>query len=500
MTTETLAPTIVAGAAVVVLAVVGVRFAGRLGIPGLLIYLLIGLALGTFFSVDIRDVELATVVGSAALIVILAHGGLTTPWERLRPVLWPSVVLATVGVAVSILVVALPLIWLAGLDTRLALLLSAALAATDAAAVFSVLRRTSIVPRVRTLLEGESGFNDAPVVVFITSITAGAGALITWQLPLVVLAELIGGAAVGLAIGFGTRWLMPRLALPSAGLYPIAVVTMLFAAYGVADVLHASGFLAVYVAGLVVGSSKSLPHRRAVKGFADGLSWAAEIGLFIMLGLLVDPQRLPQALGVALVATVALLLLGRPLAAVVSLVPFRWPARQVGFVSVSGLRGAVPIVFAAIPLGLGIPGSEIVFDATFIVVLILTLVQTPAIPWLSRVFRVNVAPEPGELDVDSAPLDGMRALVLGLEVPADSRLVGVYVRELGLPEGSVVSLVIRDDVAIVPDSETRLRSRDGLVVVTTEDGRRATEERLRALSRRGRLARWLGDSGQDPAA
>jgi cell volume regulation protein A len=503
-TLDGLAQAVVIGGAVVLLAVVGVRFAGRLGLPGLLLYLGIGLLLGNVStrvpfgpSIGPLDPELATVLGYAALIIILAQGGLTTRWSQLRPVLGPSIALATVGVAVSVTVVALPLIWFAGLDPRIAILLSAVLAATDAAAVFSVLRRVPILPRLRTLLEGEAGLNDAPVVVLVAVVASGAMTAAPWLIPLVVVGELVGGGLIGILIGLGTRWLLPRLALPAVGLYPIAVLTPIVAAYGIADLLHVSGFIAVYLSAVIVGSSSALPHQRAVKGFSDGLAWVAEIGLFIMLGLLVDVSRLPAAIGIALAAALLLLVLGRPLSAIIALAPFRWPARCIAFVSVTGLRGAVPIVFAAIPLGLAMPGAEIVFDATFIVVLILTLVQTPALPWVARRLGVAVAQPAGELDVDSAPLDGVNAVMLGLSIPKDSRLVGVFVREIGLPQPAAVSLVIRERSTLVPDSETRLRAGDQIVVVTTPRARDATERRLRAISREGRLAVWRGDAGDD---
>ena len=503
-TLDGLAQAIVIGAAVVLLAVVGVRFAGRLGLPGLLLYLGIGLILGNTTTrvpwgptIGPLDPAIAAVFGYAALIVILAQGGLTTRWSQLRPVLGPSIALATIGVAVSVTVVALPLIWLTGLDPQLAVLLSAVLAATDAAAVFSVLRRVPILPRLRTLLEGEASLNDAPVVVLVGIVAAGALTADPWLIPILVVVELVGGGLIGVLVGLGTRWLLPRLALPAVGLYPIAVLTPIVAAYGIADLLHVSGFIAVYISAVIVGSSSALPHQRAVKGFSDGLAWIAEIGLFIMLGLLVDVTRLPAAIGIALVAAVLLLVLGRPLAAVVSLVPFRWPARGIAFVSVTGLRGAVPIVFAAIPLGMAIPGAQVIFDATFIVVLILTLVQTPVLPWLARRLGVSVAQPAGELDVDSAPLDGVNVVMLGLSIPADSRLVGVFVREIGLPQPAAVSLVIRDRATLVPDGETRLRAGDQIVVVTTPQEREATERRLRALSRQGRLAVWRGDAGDD---
>ncbi len=491
MTLDQLGPVLLIGAAVVILAVIGVRFTGRLGVPGLLLYLAIGLLLGWVLPGDsLIDPSLATVLGYAALVLILAHGGLTTPLAELRPVLGPSLLLATVGIAVSVAVVAVPLVVLLDVDPQLAILLGAVLAATDAAAVFSVLRRINVAPRLKTMLEGESGFNDAPVVVLVTVVASGSLEGDPWLVPLLVVGELIGGAIVGLAIGFATRWLIPRLALPAIGLYPIAAVAMLVGAYGVADLVHSSGFMAVYVAAVLLGSARNLPHRRAVLGFSDGLSWLAEIGLFVMLGLLANPARLPSSILIALVAAAALVLLGRPLAAIVSLVPFRWPARQVGFVSIAGLRGAVPIVFAAIPLGLGLPGAETVFDATLIVVLVLTLIQAPTLPWVARRLGVTEAEQPLELNVDVAPLDDLDAAVIAIDIDADSRLIGVYVRELSLPSGAVVSLIVRGDHAEPAGPEVRLREGDRLIVVAAEAMRTRTEEVLRELSRKGRLGNW----------
>lgn len=496
MSLDDLAAALSIGAVVVLVAVLGVRLTGRLGVPGLLLFLAIGVALGSVPAFDLNDPRLATVLGYAALILILAEGGLTTRLSALRPVLWPSLVLASVGVGVSVVVVAAPLVWVAGLDLRTALLLAAVLAATDAAAVFSVLRRLHVAPRLRTLLEGEAGFNDAPVVVLVALVSSAAwDTTPLWTVPVVVALEIAGGAAVGVAFGLAARWAMPRLALPSAGLYPIAVLAVLVLSYGVADLLHASGFMAVYLAAVVVGSAERLPHRRAVLGFAEGLSWSAEIGLFVMLGMLTDVLELGGAVVPALVAGVALLVAGRPLAAAVSLLPFRLPGRWVAFAGVAGLRGAVPIVFAAIPLGAGVAGGATVFNATFLIVVVLTLLQTPTLPWLVARLGVGRPSEAEELEVESSPLDGMRATVLGIDVPAGSRLAGAYVTELGLPEGAVVSLLVRGERAVVPDATTRLRVGDRLVVVTTTESRETAVRRLRAVSRGGRLARWRGETG-----
>ncbi|MHB8796797.1 MAG: TrkA C-terminal domain-containing protein, partial [Candidatus Nanopelagicales bacterium] len=223
------------------------------------------------------------------------------------------------------------------------------------------------------------------------------------------------------------------------------------------------------------------------------LSWIEEIGLFVMLGLLASVSRLPAAVPMALAVAVILVVLARPLAAFASLAPYRWPRNAIAFASVAGLRGAVPIVFAAIPLGMGMPEAEMVFDVTLIVVLVLALVQTPALPAIGRRLGVVLPEEAIELDVESAPLDAMHASVLGIEIPAGSGFAGTFVSEIGLPDGAVVSLVVRGDTALAPDAHTRVRAGDRLLIVATEEARIATEARIRAVARGGRLARWLND-------
>ncbi|TAK71096.1 MAG: potassium/proton antiporter [Actinomycetota bacterium] len=498
MTTDQLSVVILLGSAIVLVAVVGVRLAARLGVPGLLLYLFLGIALGEDgLGIVFDDADLATVLGYVALAIILAEGGLTTRVTQLRPVAAPALALASVGMAVSIGVVATVLHVGLGTDWRTALLLGTVLAPTDAAAVFSVLRSSRVAPRLRVLLEAEAGFNDAPAVVLVAVLSSTAfGDASPWLIPVVVLIELVAGAVIGLAVGYVARVLLPRLALPASGLYPIATLAFIATAYGLASFLHTSGFMAVYVASVLIAASP-IPHRRSVIGFVEGLAWTAQIGLFIMLGLLSDPSRLTDAVGIAVVTCLALVFLARPLSVVVSLVPFRLPPRWRLYLSWAGLRGAVPIVFASIPLGENVPDSAVIFDATLLVVVVLTLVQTPTLPWFARRIGVEESTPVGELEVDSAPLDGMRAGLLGLDVPAGSNLVGTYVRELGLPDGAVVSLVVRDGAGMVPDLQTRLRAGDRLLVVATDDVRSAAERRLRAVSRRGRLAAWLGDSG-DP--
>lgn len=493
MEIEVLGDALLVIAGVVLAAVLGVRLASRLGLPGLLLFLGIGLLLDSAVpGLDFSDAKAGRLLGYAALVVILAEGGLTTRFSDVRPVLAPAALLASLGVFASIAAVAMPLV-LFGLEPRIALLLAAVVSSTDAAAVFSVLRRVSLPPRLRALQEAESGFNDAPVVVLVVVLSeAGADEVLSWRVPIVVALQLIGGAAVGIAVGMLGRWLLPRLALPAAGLYPLAVMALLFGAYGAADVLRSSGFLATYIAGVLVGNAPGLPHRRSVVGFAEGMAWSAQIALFVMLGLLAD---VPRALGqahVALIAGLALVLLGRPAAALSSLVWFRLPGSWVGFTALVGMRGAVPIVFAAIPLGAGLPGAEVVFDATLLIVVALTLLQAPTLGRITRLLRLQRGPVATELAVESAPLDEIGALLLGVEVPSGSKLAGVYIGELRLPPQAVVSLIIRQGEALPPDLHTRLRPGDRVLIVTTADQAQTAVRRLRLISQWGRLAGWSG--------
>lgn len=493
-------------AAVVLASIVGVRLATRLGLPGLLLYLGLGMLLGSPLLGDVQfdDAQLATALGYTALVVILAEGGLTTRPENVRPVFAPAAVLASIGVAISIVLVALPVHWLLGLDLRTALLLGAVLAPTDAAAVFTVARGLRLPARLRTILEAESGLNDAPVVVLVVLLSAANhGEQSIWLVAAIVAAELIGGLVVGMLVGIAARWLLPRLALPAAGLYPVAVMALVMLSYGLAVVLHTSGFAAVYITSLVLAAS-DLPHRRAVLGFVEGLAWAVQIGMFVMLGLLAVPSRLPGAVPTALLVGALLLLVGRPLSVAACLLPFRrdsWmtrvsrtrpiPARWTAFIAWSGLRGAVPIIFATIPLAAGVPSGALIFDATLLLVVAMTLVQVPTMPWLASRLRLTNPQEAAELTVEVAPLDGIRASLLDLEIPAGSRLVGAYIAELPLPPDAVVSLVIRGGHAIVPDRFTRVRAADRLLVVTTEQARKRAQEVFRTVSNRGRLAGWL---------
>jgi cell volume regulation protein A len=482
-----------AGAAVLLLAVLAVRLSTRLGLPSLLVYLAIGLLIGEAgLGIQFSDAPLTAELGIAGLVLILAEGGLTTRWSVIRPVLSWGIALSTVAVAVNIAVTGWALHLLLSLDWRMALLWGAVLSSTDAAAVFSVLRALKVSPQLAGALEMESGINDAPVYIAVVLLAAGDS--LRWWTPLLVGYELLVGALVGAALGFAGAWTLRRAALPATGLYPLASIAVCVLAFAAGQGLHASGFLATYLAGLVLGNAR-LPHRGDTVSFAEGLGWLAQIGLFVLLGLYASPARLPGVLIPALVVGAVLVVLARPLSVAVALTPLRVPWREQAFLSWSGLRGAVPIVLALIALTRGFSGAQRLVDVVFVLVVLLTVVQGITLPLVVRWLGLSRPEQGREMEVDAAALDDMHAELLQIRVPRPSRLHGVYLSELRLPSGAVVSLVVRDGKGFTPQLTTRLEEGDQLLVVTTAGNRDRAEQRIRAVHRAGRLARWRGESG-----
>nr|WP_223282162.1 potassium/proton antiporter [Streptomyces sp. EAG2] len=483
---------------VLLVAVAAVRVSSRSGLPSLLVYLGIGVAMGVdgIGHLSFSDAELTQVIGYAALVVILAEGGLGTSWKEMRPALPSAAALALVGVAVSVGVTASAAHYLAGLEWRQALIIGAVVSSTDAAAVFSVLRRVPLPSRITGTLEAESGFNDAPVVILVLAFCT-AGPIEHWYVLIgEILLELAIGAAIGLAVGWLGAVGLRHVALPASGLYPIAVLAIATTAYAAGAMAHGSGFLAVYLCALVLGNAK-LPHAPATRGFAEGLGWVAQIGMFVLLGLLVTPHELAGDVLPALVIGLVLTVVARPLSVFVSLTPFKRPWREQALMSWAGLRGAVPIILATIPMVAGVRGSERLFNIVFILVVVYTLVQGPTLPWLARRLGLGNQAEAADLGVESAPLERLRGHLLSVAIPEKSRMHGVEVSELRLPTGAAVTLVVRDGWSFVPTPSTLLQRGDELLVVATDPVRDSAEERLRAVGRGGKLAGWLGTSGKE---
>lgn len=446
-------------------------------------------------DVHFNNAELTQVIGYAALVVILAEGGLGTKWKEIKPALPAAAVLSTVGVAVSVGVTAAGAHYLVGLEWRQALIIGAVVSSTDAAAVFSVLRKVPLPSRVTGVLEAESGFNDAPVVILVVAFST-AGPVDDWYVLLGKIAlELAIGAAIGLATGWLGAYGLRHVALPASGLYPIAVMAIAVAAYAAGAMAHGSGFLAVYLASMVLGNAR-LPHWPATRGFAEGLGWLAQIGMFVLLGLLVTPHDLLDDTWPAIIIGLVLTVVARPLEVVLSLLPFRVPWPEKALLSWAGLRGAVPIILATIPMVSGVEDSQRIFNIVFVLVVVYTLIQGPTLPWLARKLRLGDSSEAADLGIESAPLERLQGHLLSVAIPKESRMHGVEVAELRLPTGAAVTLVVRDGESFVPLPTTVLRRGDELLVVATDPVRDAAEKRLRAVGHGGKLASWLGTDGE----
>lgn len=465
-------------ALVLLVGVAAVRISTRSGLPTLLIYLGIGVAIGTDgIGVTFNDAELTQILGYTALVVILAEGGLGTKWSEIKPALPTAAVLSTVGVAVSVGVTAAAGHYVVGLDWRQALIIGAVVSSTDAAAVFSVLRTVPLPKRLTGVLEAESGFNDAPVVILVVAFSS-QGHMDSWYTLIGEIAlELAIGAVVGLAIGWLGAFGLRHVALPASGLYPIAVVAIAVIAYAGGSLAHGSGFLAVYLASLILGNAR-LPHWPATRGFAEGLGWLAQIGMFVLLGLLVTPHELGDDVLPALAVGLVLTVVARPVSILLSTAPFRLPWREKALLSWAGLRGAVPIVLATIPMVSNVPDSRRIFNIVFVLVIVYTLVQGPTLPWLATRLRLE-EPEPADLGIESAPLERLRGHLLSVSIPQTSKMHGVEVGELRLPTGAAVTLVVRDGTSFVPLPSTMLRRGDELLVVATDPVRDAAETRNR---------------------
>ncbi|WP_201270118.1 potassium/proton antiporter [Acidipropionibacterium jensenii] len=485
------------GAAVALLAVFAARISSRLGLPALLLFLLVGMMLGPVgFGIQFNDAAMAHGLGFAALVLILAEGGLSTKWTSIKPALSVSCLLATVGVGVSIGLMAVFGHFVIGLPWNVAILLGAVTAPTDSAAVFSVLRGVPVPSRVRSVLEAESGLNDAPTVLVVIAMTAMIGGHqphggIPGLIGSVVY-EWVGGILLGLAVGWVAVRVTRRAILPSSGLYALAALSWGVLAYGLGVWIGVSGFAAVYVASVVVGNG-DLPYRHATESFAEGVGWMAQIGLFVMLGLLADLDRLSWAEVIqGTVAGVFLTFVARTVSVIVCATPFRIPWRHQAFLSWAGLRGAVPIILATIPMAARIDEAQHVFDIVLVFVVVFTSLQGPTLPWVGRLLGLVDPDAAKDVDIEVAPLDQIDAVLLQVNVPQDSHLVGVTVRELRLPRNAFISLIIRSEESFVPRASTALSPGDELLLVTPERHRRQVQERLTEIGRGGRLARWHG--------
>ena len=475
------------------------KVADRVRVPGLLLFLGLGMLLGSegVGGIEFENYDLAQTLGTIGLILILFEGGLTAGWGEIRPVLGTAVSLATIGTVITAVITGFVAVWLFDLSTLEGMLIGAAVAATDSAAIFAVLRGSHLSKPLARALEGESGMNDPVALLLVTG-------FIEWiQDPGYGIADMAGslvvklalGVAFGIAIGYGARWCFRNLDLPNPGLYPVASIATVAIAYGLPELVHGSGFLSVYIAALILGTGP-VPAKPTVIAFHQGLSWVAQISLFALLGLLVFPSGLGEVAGEALLLSAALIFIARPLAAFVASAFSPFNNRERLMLGWAGLRGAIPIWLATFPVVAGVGDNELIFNSIFFVVVTSTLVQGATFEPLAK--RLGVVSDEPTLPpplIETGIIRELGAESFVWRIRPGDAAAGVMAKDLDLPREALVNLIVRNGEALPPRGSTELEVGDELHIVA----------RLEALDAVQQLAgRWrngpLGEPSVDGAA
>lgn len=447
--------------------------ASRIRVPGLLLFLGLGMLLGSdgLDLIAFDDYELTRRIGIIALVLILFEGGLAAGWHEIRPVLRPALALATAGTALTAVIGGLIAAWLFHLSILEGLLLGSIVSCTDGAAIFSLLRGSTLRRRLARTLEGEAGFNDPVAVLLVVGFVdwiqkPGYGIA---DMLLAMAEEMAIGAVVGVLLGRLAVLALGQLRLSSAGLYPVASIAICTLAFGSADVLHGSGFLAVYLAGLAIGAT-DLPAKRTIVTFHEGLAWVAQLTMFFTLGLLVFPSQFGDIALEGTALAVAAVVVARPLSVLVATMFEGFELRERFVLGWAGLRGAVPVVLATFPVLAGVPDSDRFFNIVFFAVIVSTVLQGMSFESLARRLGVttNEKAVPTPLTNASA-IRRLGAEVVEYEVRPTDAAAGVRVRDLHLPRDALLNVIVRGDQAIPPRGSTEVAAGDRLHVLVRQE-------------------------------
>ena len=459
----------------ILISIIANKFSERLGVPALLIFLIVGMFAGSEGpgGIPFNDPTIAQTVGVIALAYILFAGGFDTRWEEVHPIFWPAIALSTVGVVLTAVFLGLFACFVLGLSPLTGLLLGAVVSSTDAAAVFSVLRmaRARLKGNLRPFLEFESGSND-PMAIFLTTgiialiLTPGESVLAL--IPMFVQQMVVGGL-LGYGMGRFVVWLINRLKLESEGLYPVLSLAMVLLTYGLTATVGGNGFIAVYIAGLVMGNS-IIVYKKSLIRFHDGIAWLMQIVMFLALGLLVFPSELVPVIVPGLLTAIFLILVARPVAVLLTLIPWKMPMNEKALVSWVGLRGAVPVILATYPLVAGVPDADMIFNIVFFIVLVSALVHGTSIPSVARWLGLAAPLQEKrklsrEFDVDPETPSELVEIAISPDAPA----VGKQVVDLGLPRGALIILMQKGEERFVPGGSTVIEAGDTLLLLTTDD-------------------------------
>jgi cell volume regulation protein A len=464
--------------------------ARRVRLPGLVLFLAVGMLIGSdgLGWISFNDYELARIIGIIALALILFEGGLSAGFDEIRPVLKTSISLATLGTLITALIVGFGAAWLFDLPLLNGLLIGAVLSSTDGAAVFALLRGSTLRRRLARTLEGEAGLNDPVALLLVLG-------FIEWiKLPDYGVVDMLGllvqqlaiGGVAGIVIGLGAVFAFQRAKLDTTGLYPVASIAAAALAYGAAESLHGSGFASVYLAGLVLGSAR-IPARATVVTFHEGMAWVAQIALFLTLGLLIYPSTLLDYWLEGTVLALVIVFVARPAAVYISTAFQGFTAREQAALGWAGLRGAVPVVLATFPVIAGVKYGDELFNVVFFAVVISTIVQgvtfVPFAEWLGVTTNEPALPRPL---METGTIRSLGADVVEYPVSPDDAVVGRRVRELGLPRDSLLNVIVREDQVVPPRGSTRIEAGDRLHVLVLQE----VAPEFRALLERWRHGPW----------
>ena len=464
---------LVAVAVLLLLSIASSKASNLLGVPALLLFILTGILASELLSIELTDPWVAQLLGVIALVLILYSGGLSTDIDQMRTVLWPGISLSTIGVLLTALAVGWFLELVAGFTLLEGVMVGAIIASTDAAAVFSVLGSGGIHLRGRLgrLLELESGSND-PMAVFLTigliQLQMQPDSTILSLVPLFV-QQMAVGAALGYGMGRGMVWVVNRANLNYEGLYPVMTVSLILFTYGMTALLGGNGFLAVYLAGVIMGRETFI-HQKSLVRFHDGLAWLMQILMFLALGLLVVPAELIPTAGTEILIAAFLIFVARPIGVAVALLFTRFNWRERLMVSWVGLRGAAPIILGTFPLLAGVPRANDIFNLVFFVVLTSVLIQGPLIVPIARVLHLQVRYRPRprfplELESGMNITSEMQEIV----VPEGSIYIHQRIVDLSMSENALIVLIGRENGFVVPGGSTMLEANDTLLVLAGKE-------------------------------
>jgi potassium/hydrogen antiporter len=473
------------GSILLLISVIAGRTIRRLGLPTLIFFLIVGILAGSegLGGIHFDNAALAQFIGIVALNFILFSGGLDTNWQSIKPILWRGISLSTIGVLLTALSVGVFMHFAFGFTIAEGMLLGSVISATDAAAVFSILRSKGIGLKgyLRPVLELESGSND-PMAYFLTisltSIVASGNTNFAELVPL-FLKEFVLGGALGYIMGRGSVWLINKIQLETEGLYPVLTLGLAIFTYSFTHFIGGNGFLAIYLCAVIMGNSNMI-HKRSLIKFYDGQAWLMQIILFLTLGLLVFPSRIIPLIGPGLLISAFLIFVARPIGVFASLAFFKSNIRSKLFISWVGLRGSVPIVFATYPVLAGIPKAELIFNLVFFISVTSVLLQGTTLSYVAKLLHVSVpAKAKRRIGFDFETTDHIKTELQEIVLTGNSKAIGKRIVELQIPATVNILAVKRGDIYIVPNGSTLLQEND-IVSVLAED-KHALESLIQAL-------------------